>query len=190
MSATAPRRTALQDRSFAGRADAAARIAELPPAARLVVRGRAGIAEAAAAALGFPLPTGIRSAATGGDVAALWLSPDEWLVIAPDGRGPGLAAALDEALAALPHAVVDVSHRNTAVEIAGPQATFVLNHGNPLYLSLRAFPVGTCCRTLLGKAEVVLWRTGEESFRIEVWRSFASYVAAFLEEARREFEAG
>jgi sarcosine oxidase subunit gamma len=42
-----------------------------------------------------------------------------------------------------------------------------------------------CTRTLLGKAEIVLWRIGAAAFRLEVWRSFAPYVSAFLAEAAR-----
>lgn len=52
-------------------------------------------------------------------------------------------------------------------------------------MDVSAFPVGMCTRTLLGKAEIVLWRTAPEVFRIEVWRSFAAYLSAFLEEAAR-----
>jgi heterotetrameric sarcosine oxidase gamma subunit len=40
---------------------------------------------------------------------------------------------------------------------------------------------------VLGKAEVVIWRTGAERFRLDVARSFAPYVWACLEEGRREF---
>jgi sarcosine oxidase subunit gamma len=40
-----------------------------------------------------------------------------------------------------------------------------------------------CTRTILAKAEILLWRTGDETFRIEVARSFAPYVVAFLAEA-------
>ena len=50
-----------------------------------------------------------------------------------------------------------------------------------------AFPVGMCTRTVFGKAEIVLWRTEAEAYHIEVARSFAPYVWACLEEARREF---
>jgi heterotetrameric sarcosine oxidase gamma subunit len=35
----------------------------------------------------------------------------------------------------------------------------------------------------LGKTEIVLWRRAQASFHLEVWRSFAAYLAAFLEEA-------
>ena len=52
-------------------------------------------------------------------------------------------------------------------------------------MAASAFPVGMCSRTVLGKAEVVLWRTAAQVFRIEVWRSFASYLTGFLEEAAR-----
>jgi sarcosine oxidase subunit gamma len=47
-----------------------------------------------------------------------------------------------------------------------------------------------CTRTLFAKAEIVLWRTRPDMFRIEVWRSFAPYVQGLLEEARLEYEAG
>ena len=42
-----------------------------------------------------------------------------------------------------------------------------------------------CTRTMLAKAEVVLWRTEPQVFRVEVWRSFVAYVAQFLGEAAR-----
>jgi len=44
-----------------------------------------------------------------------------------------------------------------------------------------------CTRTLFGKAEIVLWRTTPDTFRIEVWRSFAPYVLGSLAEAAREY---
>jgi sarcosine oxidase subunit gamma len=46
-----------------------------------------------------------------------------------------------------------------------------------------------CTRTIFGKAEIVLWRRGPRSFHIEVWRSFAPYLLACLQEALREYGA-
>jgi sarcosine oxidase subunit gamma len=43
-----------------------------------------------------------------------------------------------------------------------------------------------CARTLLCKAEIVLWRTAPSTFRLEVWRSFMPYVAGVLREAARD----
>ena len=83
--------------------------------------------------------------------------------------------------------VVDVSHRSRTLEITGTRAAWCLNAFCALDLDLRAFPVGMCTRTLLGKAEVVLWRIAPEVFHLDVGRSFVPYVWACLEEARLEF---
>jgi sarcosine oxidase subunit gamma len=37
-----------------------------------------------------------------------------------------------------------------------------------------------CTRTVLAKAEIVLWRTEPNTFHLEVWRSFEAYVRQFL----------
>jgi sarcosine oxidase, subunit gamma len=78
-----------------------------------------------------------------------------------------------------------VSQRQSALRMSGPRADALLNTGCPLDLSLARFPVGMCTRTLLGKAEVVLWRTDAAEFHLEVARSFQDYVAGLLREAGR-----
>src|SRR4051812_47039728 len=57
-----------------------------------------------------------------GEFAALWLGPDEQLLIGPESTGPVFFSALEAALRDLPYALVDVSHRQTALEIRGPHA--------------------------------------------------------------------
>ncbi len=47
-----------------------------------------------------------------------------------------------------------------------------------------------CTRTIFAKAEIVLWRTAPDAFRIEVWRSFAPYVLGLLDEAIMEYGSG
>ena len=81
------------------------------------------------------------------------------------------------------HSAVDVSHRNCAILVTGRAAVDVLNAGCPLDLSLAAFPVGAATRTVLGKIEIVLMRTGEDAFRVECWRSFADYAFTYLADA-------
>jgi len=54
-------------------------------------------------------------------------------------------------------------------------------------LHISQFPVGMCTRTLLSKADITLWRTREDTFHLEVWRSFAGYVGGLLCEIAREF---
>jgi sarcosine oxidase subunit gamma len=141
---------------------------------------------AAGKALGLEISSVACRAAScdGTTVSALWLGPDEQLLLSAEGTD--LVAALAPVLRDLPHSLVDVSHRQTALEVNGPYAMTLLSTGCPLELDLTTFPVGMCTRTVLAKAEVVLWRTNERVFHIEVWRSFAAYVSDFLAEAARE----
>jgi sarcosine oxidase subunit gamma len=159
----------------------------LPPALRFVLRGGPPVMAAAGGALGLSLSTTACRAVVNQSWAALWLGPDEQLLLGPELPAGGLPAeSLKSALRGRPHSLVDVSHRQTALEIRGPHATTVLSSGCPLDLDLAAFPVGMCTRTVLAKAEVVLWRTEQDIFHLEVWRSFAAYVSSFLTEAARE----
>jgi sarcosine oxidase subunit gamma len=163
--------------------EASALVQSLPPATRYILRGDAAVRVAAQQALTLQLAASPCRAVSDGKRAALWLGPDEWLLIAADGAAATLGAALNAALQGLPHSLVDVSHRQVALALDGPQAATLLAAGCPLDLDARAFPVNMCTRTVLGKAEIVLWRTAADAFRIEVWRSFAAYLSAFLAEA-------
>ena len=163
---------------------ACALVNQLPPATRYILRGDSRVMLAASTALGLEISQTACRAAVNGEVATLWLGPDEQLLLAP--AGLELAATLATALRDLPHALVEVSHRQTALEVRGVKAAELLNAGCPLDLDLSAFPVGMCTRTVLAKAEIVLWRTSEEVFHVEVWRSFAAYVTEFLAEVARE----
>jgi sarcosine oxidase subunit gamma len=160
-----------------------ARVQALPPAARYVLRGGEPVRAAAAQALGCPVPASVCRAAHDGERAALWLGPDEWLLVAPAGSAAALTSPLGEVLHALPHSLVDVSHRQVGLMVSGGEAATLLAAGCPLDLDARAFPVDMCTRTMLARAEILLWRTGTHAFRIEVWRSFSAYVSAFLAEA-------
>jgi sarcosine oxidase subunit gamma len=154
------------------------------PASRLSLRAPELSLASLSRALGLDLPQAAKTSATAasGRRHALWLGPDEWLVIDEDGADLPAAAAGATAL----HAAVDVSHRNVAILVSGTGAEACLNAGCPQDLSLAVFPVGACSRTVLGKIEVVLLRTAPAAFRVEVWRSFSDYAWDFLSEAARD----
>jgi sarcosine oxidase subunit gamma len=158
----------------------------LPPITRLIFRGRISTIGRVAATFGVEPAMEACRAAVAGPRAALWLGPDEWLLLARDGEASAIIAALERALAPLPHSLVDVSHRQLGLRVDGPQAATLLNAGCPLDLDLHAFPAGMCTRTLLHKAEIVLWRRAETSFHLEVARSFAPHVCRFLEQAEHD----
>jgi sarcosine oxidase subunit gamma len=152
-----------------------------PPFKRDSLRAGEAVLAQVETALGFALPQTACRSASQGDRHALWLGPDEWLLLsAPEDT---LGETLASALSGRPHSLVEVSSRQVALIVSGSQAADLISAGCPLDLGLSAFPVGMCTRTLFGKAEIVLWRTGEAQFHIEVWRSFAGYVSGVLEAA-------
>lgn len=154
------------------------RITPCEPVSRISLRAGAAEVPTLSAALGLTLPTRPKGSARSGDRFALWLGPDEWLVI--DESGADLMAAAGGA--GVVHSAVDVSHRNTGIIVSGPGAAVAINAGCPLDLTLRAFPVGAAARSVFGKIECVIYRLDEDTFRIECWRSFATYAFGLLAE--------
>lgn len=161
---------------------AAAHVTAAGPATRLSLRAAPDALKALSRALGVELPTKPKSSASKDGRHALWLGPDEWLLI--DEKGADLAAAAAKANAL--HSAVDVSHRNTAILVAGPKAAEAVASASPHDLSPSVFPVGACARTVLGKIEVIIFRTDEQDYRIECWRSFASYAFGMLAEGAED----
>jgi sarcosine oxidase subunit gamma len=154
-------------------------------AARFLLRGSREAVASLGEKFGAAPPLAPRKSAESGARAALWLGPDEWLLIAEGETPEALGPTLEAALAAEPHSLVDVSQRQLGLELEGPLAARALNAGCPLDLGLSAFPIGEVTRTMLSKAEIVLWRKGPRRFHVEVWRSFADYAVTFLAEAAR-----
>jgi len=182
-----PAASAARDAALAGATASAAgvELAILPPAERIALRAPQASLAALSRALGVKLPTKPKSAASKNGRTALWLGPDEWLVIDETGSDPLADCAGVKAL----HSAVGISHRNVAIAVTGPACETALAAGCPQDLSLAVFPVGACSRTVLGKMEVILLRTGAEAFRVECWRSFSDYAFAFLVEAARDAAA-
>ncbi|MER8369482.1 sarcosine oxidase subunit gamma [Mesorhizobium sp. M1348] len=176
------RRPALAGQSLSG---AGVTLAVLPPAERISLRAPDTSIAALSKALGVVLPQRPKTSAAKAGRTALWLGPDEWLVIDESGKDPLADCARVSAL----HSAVGISHRNVAISVTGPAAAATINAGCPQDLSLDAFPVGAASRTILGKVEIVLLRTAADAFRVECWRSFSDYVFTFLSEAARDAAA-
>ncbi|MGA2188756.1 MAG: sarcosine oxidase subunit gamma family protein [Steroidobacteraceae bacterium] len=163
-------------------------LAALPPATRFAFYGAAAAQAAAAGAWDPAFPGQACRASARATRATLWLGPDEYLLLdLGEPRPAATASRLESALAGIPHALVDISHRQFALQVSGPHAATILSGACPLDLDLGEFPVGMCTRTVLAKADIVLWRTQERAFHLEVWRSFAGYVDGVLREIAAEF---
>ena len=160
-------------------------LSEAPPAARFILRGGEAVRVACGMVFTAEPPSRLGSASEGAGRAALWLGPDEWLLMADGGEAAAIGNTLESVLEGTAHSLVDVSHRQIGLIASGPAAARVLNAGCPLDLDPHAFPVGFATRSLFEKVEIVLWRRAETTFHLEVWRSFALYLVGSLAEAAR-----
>ncbi len=188
----------LADRLAAGSDELRLREVPFPAQVNLRTDPEGAGAAQAAAALGTPLPVEPNTVTGSGQLRVLWLGPDEWLVVGPDGSQEGLADRLREAVerpgdagasVAPVASVVDVSAERTVIEVAGPRAREVLAKGCSLDLHPRAFGPGQCAQTLLARTGVILLtrEAGEPTFWVFVRSTFADYAAEWLLDARREY---
>lgn len=160
-----------------------------PSAMRFVLHGDARVRAAATAPWGVEFAEESCRARVQAPRATLWLGPDEYLLLGFDEQAKDATLlSLQHALGDMPHALVDVSHRQFALEVSGLHAADILSGACPLDLDLGEFPLNMCTRTVLAKADLLLWRIREDAFHLEVWRSFSHYVTGLLCEIAMEFQ--
>lgn len=153
---------------------------------RFSLRGELSVLASALAPSGAPISLSACRAVEAEGCAALWLGPDEQLLLVQEGDAARLTQRVTDHLAAVPHSLVDISQRQAAFQITGENARTLLAAGCPLDLRDGAFPVSMCTRTIFEKCEIVLWRRSAGSWHLEVGRSFAWHVTAVLAQAARE----
>ena len=142
-----------------------------PPMARYSLRAHQ--AQALETLLKIKLPKKIGTTEGG----AACLGPDEWLLRLPFGA----SIAMGEGL---PLAITDVSERAVCLIAEGPRAAQVLMAGCPL--DLDRFAVGRATRTIFETVEIILIRSSEHRFEVEVWRSFAPWLQLALTTAAEQ----
>jgi len=145
-------------------------IAEHPYLSQFDVRARGEDVATAGRALGVDLPTTPNTVATNGQVAALWLGPDEWLIVGvadPPPIPPGVG-------------LVDVSAQRTAIDLHGRAVLELLSFG--CALDLERLGPRWCAQTELARTSVILWGS-DGQVRILVRASFARHLAAWLVDA-------
>ena len=177
----------LDARAVADAADARVIAGERRFIAKVNLRGDPAdeaFVKGAKAALKFFPPTRPNTVEGKRERYALWLGPDEWLVIGQPGAETKLVADLAKALAGVVAAVTDVSEGRTVIRLHGPGVRDLLAKGCSLDLHPRVFGPGRCAQTRLAKANVILHQQDNApTFDVYVERSFADYLWHWLEDA-------
>ena len=150
-----------------------------------------GLAEAVGSVLGTDVPLRPNTVASAGEVLVCWLGPDEWMAVAGPGSEGELISSLRKALEGRRAAATDTTGNYTTINLAGSRARDLLAKGCTLDLHPTVFAPGQCAQTNLAKAAVLLIpRSNDRSFQsfdVVVRRSFADYLAHWLEHSGWEY---
>lgn len=134
---------------------------------------------------GFSLPGPLQST-QGGDISALWIAPDEWLLIVSGEEAFNLEKRLREEINGH-FAITNVSGGQTVLALSGEDAVKVLKKSTGYDLRDSHFPVGKVVTTTFAKTQAVIRRTAEQQWQLVVRRSFADYVWLWLQDASAEY---
>lgn len=142
-------------------------------------------------AAGFEIPEqgAVRGGLHGG---ALWMSPDEVLLVCPFDDIPETLARIEQQLGALHFLAADVSDARCVVELTGEGHALreVLAKLTPADLRPDVFKVGTLRRTRLAQVPAAIWFESDERAIVVAFRSVADYVYALLCDAAESGEVG
>jgi sarcosine oxidase subunit gamma len=131
-------------------------------------------------ALGVRLPTDPNTLTANLARWALWLGPDEWLLVGPPAAGFFNEATVRAALGDRPGSVVDVSAQRVDIVVADRD---LLAHVCALDLHPRVFPVGKCAQTLVAQVQVILWHPAADSYHLLTRLSYVDHLLAWLRDA-------
>lgn len=177
------RSTPLDHRQPLSSPDGAVRMAQLPYLGKVTLRANPD--DVAKAQIDLPKATRFLQA---DDAKVLWLGPDEWMFITPDGGLRDMRGKLSEALAGKHHQLVDVSDYYTIIRLSGDKAIEVLMKTSTLDLHPRSFTSSMVAGTIFGSANVWLVKNDDTpEFDVIIRWSMADYLWCMLAEAGREF---
>lgn len=149
------------------------------PAGALVhLRVPIGVREAAAARLGLPMRP---STWLGTDPEALWLAPDQWLLVARQRDAASLVTWCESALEGLLHVASDASSALSLFSIEGPAGRDLLAMGSGVDFDPMVFDERGCVRTRWMQAPVIVRRVGVDAYEMYVDATLADLVGKWID---------
>ena len=130
--------------------------------------------------LGLDLPKAPRTSVSWGDVKALWLSIDQWLILCSRAKAGELSAALRAEIGSIHSLVVDVSDMRVVLRLEGEGVREVLLKGSSLDLLSEDYAPGTVRRMRFAEIAALLHVVENDVFDVYVFRSYADYAWDFL----------
>lgn len=166
------------------------RVMAAGPLGMVTLRGDlAAVAGAVREVAGVDVP-GVNWVAMAEGRGAVWMSPDELLVVVPYGAAGETVARLDAALAGVHHLAVDVSEARAVFVLEGAGAREVLGKLTPADLTPGVFGPGQVRRTRLGQVAAAFWCEAEDRWTVVCFRSVGDYVQKLLAQSAADGAVG
>jgi sarcosine oxidase subunit gamma len=162
--------------------DGLVKIEELAGQGMITLRGDLtdkAIVAAVKDVFGVTLP-GTRETAFDGTNGALWMSPDEALLLCPYDEAQAMADDLAAKLADAHALVVNVSDARAVFQLKGRMLREVIAKLAPVDMSPDAFTPGMVRRTRMAQVAAAFWMDDASTARVVCFRSVAAYMFGIL----------
>ena len=165
-------------------------IKEIKPAMKLIIRGKTkNFITAIGKNLKMILPTEANTSTSGESLTALWLSPDEWMVVSnekteKDTNNYDLEESLYNSISKTNlGAVVDVTDQFVMLELEGSKLYELFSSGSPFNFNEFKEKKGSSTQTLLNGIDVIILNKGVNLVNLFVRRSFSEHLYSWINDS-------
>ena len=157
---------------------------------KLIVRGKKReFISAIGKSLNMLLPTEANTSTQSDKLTALWLSPDEWMIISNDITEKDtnkyiLEENLRNSISKTNlGAVIDVTDHFVMLELEGANIYELFSSGSPFNFNEFKEKKGSTTQTLLNNIDVIIQNKGENLVNLFVRRSFSEHLYSWINDS-------
>ena len=163
---------------------------EIKPIMKLIIRGKTkDFITAIGKNLNMILPTEANTSTSGETLTALWLSPDEWMLVSNEAMSEDTNTykAEDDLIKNISKinlgAVTDVSDQFVMINIKGSKVFDLLATGSPFNFNEFKNKKGSVVQTILSHIDVIIHLTEINDVNLLVRRSFSEHLFSWLKDS-------
>ena len=163
---------------------------EIKPIMKLIIRGKTkDFITAIGKNLNMILPTEANTSTSGETLTALWLSPDEWMLISNKtiSEDTNTYEVEDNLINNISKtklgAITDVSDQFVMINIKGSKVFDLLETGSPFNFNEFKSKKGSVVQTILSHIDVIIHLTEINNVNLLVRRSFSEHLHSWLNDS-------
>ena len=163
---------------------------EIKPIMKLIIRGKTkDFITAIGKSLDMALPTKANTSTSSNALTALWLSPDEWMIVSNNtlSEDTNTYEVEDNLIKNVSKvnlgAITDVSDQFIMISIKGSKVFDLFETGSPFNFNEFKNKKGSVVQTILSHIDVIIHLTGINEVNLLVRRSFSEHLYSWLNDS-------